>query len=292
VVVAVILSLTLAVVDHRYHHLETVRSALSVVIYPVLYLADLPISAGRSLREALASRQQLRERNHTLNRENLRLRARLQQLEALEAENMRLRDLVGSSFKIGDRVLIAELLSVDLDPYRQQVLVDKGSLSGIFPGQPVLDAHAVMGQVIHVTPMTSTVLLITDASHALPVQVGRNGLRTIAFGTGRIQELELPHLPNNADIREGDQLVTSGLGGRFPPGYPVARVSRIEHRPGEPFASIVATPSAHLERSREVLLVSTLASTLAEAEAAARADSASAAAPPAAGPAPEEPPLP
>jgi len=283
-------------VDHRYHHLESVRSALSVVLYPVIYLADLPISAARSLREVFASRQQLREHNQILNQENLRLRARLQQLEALEAENMRLRDLVGSSFKIGDRVLIAELLSVDLDPYRQQVLIDKGSLSGIFPGQPVLDAHAVMGQVTHVTPMTSTVLLITDASHALPVQVDRNGLRTIAFGTGRIHELELPHLPNNADIREGDQLVTSGLGDRFPPGYPVARVSRIEHRPGEPFASIVATPSAHLERSREVLLVWTLASTLAEAEAAARADKGSAEAPPATppGPAqtPAEPPLP
>ena len=293
---AVILSLALAMVDHRYHHLESVRSALSVVLYPVIYLADLPISAARSLREVFASRQQLREHNQILNQENLRLRARLQQLEALEAENMRLRDLVGSSFKIGDRVLIAELLSVDLDPYRQQVLIDKGSLSGIFPGQPVLDAHAVMGQVTHVTPMTSTVLLITDASHALPVQVDRNGLRTIAFGTGRIHELELPHLPNNADIREGDQLVTSGLGDRFPPGYPVARVSRIEHRPGEPFASIVATPSAHLERSREVLLVWTLASTLAEAEAAARADKGSAEAPPATppGPAqtPAEPPLP
>jgi rod shape-determining protein MreC len=271
-VAAVVFSLALAVVDHRYHHLESVRSALSVVLYPVVYLADLPISAARSVRESFATRQQLRDRNQILNRENLRLRARLQQLESLEAENMRLRDLVGSSFKIGDRVLIAELLSVDLDPYRQQVLVDKGSLAGIFPGQPVLDAHAVMGQVTHVTPMTSTVLLITDASHALPVQVDRNGLRSIAFGTGRIHELELPHLPNNADIREGDQLVTSGLGGRFPPGYPVARVSRIEHRPGEPFASIVATPSAHLERSREVLLVWTLASTLAEAEAAARAE--------------------
>ncbi len=286
--VAVVLSLALAVVDHRYHHLESVRSALSVVLYPVVYLADLPISAARTLRESFASRQQLRERNQILNQENMRLRARLQQLEALEAENMRLRDLVGSSFKIGDRVLIAELLSVDLDPYRQQVLIDKGSLSGIFSGQPVLDAHAVMGQVTHVTPMTSTVLLITDASHALPVQVDRNGLRTIAFGTGRIHELELPHLPNNADIREGDRLVTSGLGGRFPPGYPVARVSRIEHRPGEPFASIVATPSAHLERSREVLLVWTLASTLAEAEAAARAEIDSLEAPPATSPGPAQ----
>lgn len=285
-------------VDHRYNHLERLRSALSVVVYPVVYLADVPFSAWRSLNESLASRKELREHNASLHQQNLLLRARLQQLEALEAENMRLRDLVGSSFKIGDRVLIAELLSVDLDPYRQQVLINKGRLSGIYPGQPVLDANAVMGQVIHVTPMTSTVLLITDASHALPVQVDRNGLRTIAFGTGRIHELELPHLPNNADIREGDTLVTSGLGGRFPPGYPVAEVTRIERRPGDPFASIIATPSAHLERSREVLLVWTLASTLAEAESAARgaaADSGKAEPPDAAEaapPAPVEPPVP
>lgn len=274
VIVAVILSLVLTVIDHRYHHLERLRSALSVVIYPVLYLADLPVSAARSLGESLSTRKQLRESNDSLHRENLRLRARLQQLDALEAENMRLRDLVGSSFKIGDRVLISELLAVDLDPYRQQVLINKGSLSGIYPGQPVLDAHAVMGQVTKVTPMTATVLLITDASHALPVQVDRNGLRAIAFGTGQIHELELPHLPNNADIQEGDLLVTSGLGGRFPPGYPVAVVSRIERRPGDPFASIIATPSAHLERTREVLLVWTLASTLAEAQAAVQAEKA------------------
>ena len=191
------------------------------------------------------------------------MRARLQQFEALEAENMRLRDLVGSSFKIGDRVLIAELLAVDLDPYKQQVVINQGSLAGVFVGQPVLDANAVMGQVIQVTPMTSTVLLITDASHALPVQVNRNGLRTIAFGTGRIHELELPHLPHNADIREDDLLVTSGLAGHFPPGYPVARVTQVNREPGEPFATVIATPSAHLERTREVLLVWTLTSTLA-----------------------------
>ena len=168
---------------------------------------------------------------------------------------MRLRDLVSSSFKIGDRVLIAELESVDLDPYRQQVMINKGSSSGVFVGQPALDANAVMGQVIRVTPGTATVLMITDAEHALPVQVNRNGLRTIAEGTGFIDRLQLRHLPNNADIREGDLLVTSGLGGHFPPGYPVARVSEVRHEPGKPFATVIATPSAHLERTREVLLV-------------------------------------
>jgi rod shape-determining protein MreC len=257
-----ILSLALAVIDHRFHHLESVRSMLAVVTYPVQYLADLPVSAGRWIGGALASRRNLQQENVQLRLENLQLHARLQQFEALEAENMRLRDLVESSFKIGDRVLIAELLAVDLDPYKQQVVVNQGSLAGVFVGQPVLDANAVMGQVTQVTPLTSTVLLITDASHALPVQINRNGLRTIAFGTGRIHELELPHLPHNADIREHDLLVTSGLAGRFPPGYPVARVTDINREPGEPFATVIATPSAHLERSREVLLVWTLTSPL------------------------------
>lgn len=176
---------------------------------------------------------------------------------------MRLRDLLGSSFKIGDRVLIAELMSVDLDPYRQQVLVNKGASSGVFIGQPVLDANAVMGQVVHVNPLTATVLLITDASHGLPVQVNRNGLRTVAQGTGIVNRIELLYLPKNADVRVGDLLVTSGLGGHFPPGYPVARISEVRREPGKPFATVAAEPTARLDRSREVLLVWTLPPTLA-----------------------------
>jgi len=210
------------------------------------------------IQEVFVFRTELAEHDRRLHQENLVLRARLQQQEALEAENMRLRDLLGSSFKIGDRVLIAELVSVDLDPYRQQVLVNKGSSSGVFVGQPVLDANAVVGQVIRTTRGTATILLITDTAHALPVQVNRNGLRTIAEGSGFTDRLQLPHLPNNADIRVGDLLVTSGLGGRFPPGYPVARVTEVRSEPGKPFATVIATPSAHLERIREVLLVWTL----------------------------------
>ena len=140
----------------------------------------------------------------------------------------------------------------------QQVVVNKGSTSGVFLGQPVLDANAVMGQVIEVNPLTATVLLITDASHSLPVQVNRNGLRSIAEGTGLVNRLEVSHLPHNADIREGDLLVTSGLGGHFPPGYPVARVTEVKREPGKPFATVVATPTARLDRSREMLLVWTL----------------------------------
>ncbi len=258
--VAVILSLTLLLLDHRFHHLQQLRSALTFVTYPLHYLADLPFTASRWFSETTSSRERLLESNRELRTENLRLRADLQKYQSLEAENMRLRDLLDSSFKVGDRVLVAELSSVDLDPYKQQVIINKGAISGVFEGQPVLDANAVMGQVTNVTPLTSTVLLITDTSHALPVQVLRNGLRTIALGTGRIDALKLPYLPTNSDIREGDMLVTSGLGGKFPPGYPVATVNRIDRSPDAPFSNIIAQPSAHLDRSREVLLVWTVPS--------------------------------
>lgn len=246
------------VADHRFHHLESLRAALSVLTYPLQILADLPVTGSRWLSEVFATRDHLKSDNSTLREENLKLLARLQKLEALEAENFRLRDLLESSFKVGDRVLVAELSAVDLDPYKQQVVIDKGATSNVTEGQPVLDAHAVMGQVVHVNPFTSTVLLITDASHALPVQVLRNGLRTIAVGTGRINQLDLPYLPNDSDIREDDLLVTSGLGGKFPPGYPVARVSQVLRTPDQPFARVLAEPRAHLDRSREVLLVWTV----------------------------------
>lgn len=256
--VASLLSISLMVMDHRYNTLEFLRSTLSVVLYPVQYLASLPVELGESASEAFASRSELDEERARLHTENLELRGRLQKFEALEAENMRLRGLLDSSFKVGDRVLIAELIAVEQDPFRQVVLIDKGKTSGLYEGQPVLDANAVVGQVTHVNPITASVLLITDATHALPVQVNRNGLRTIALGTGLINQLELPHLPNNADIEVGDLLTTSGLGGRFPPGYPVAQVVEVRREPGRPFASVIAETTAHLDRLREVLLVWTL----------------------------------
>ena len=222
------------------------------------HIASLPVSASLWLSETVMSRQRLQQENQELRRTNLQLRGRQQKLESLEAENIRLRDLLDSSLKIGDQVLVAELIAIDLDPYKQQVIISRGSRSGVFEGQPVLDADAVMGQVIHVDPFSSIVLMITDPSHALPVQVNRNGLRTIAMGTGRINQLELANLPNNADIHEGDLVVTSGLGGHFPPGYPVAKVTEVVREPGQPFARVLAEPSANLERAREVLLVRTL----------------------------------
>ncbi|WP_295584555.1 rod shape-determining protein MreC [uncultured Lamprocystis sp.] len=258
VILAVLMALGLIVADDRYQRLGAVRAAVAVVVYPLQLLADLPIRYIRGAQGRLVDERRLRNQNQALRRENMLLGARLQQLASLEAENMRLRDLLGSSFKIGERVLIAEILEVDLADYRQQVLINKGTNSGVYVGQPVLDANAVMGQVVATNPFSATVLLITDADHALPVQVNRNGLRTIAAGTGLSQELDLLHIPKNADIRIGDLLVTSGMGGRFPPGYPVARVTAVGHEPDNPFTAVKAEPTARLDRSREVLLVWTL----------------------------------
>ncbi|WP_295427794.1 rod shape-determining protein MreC [uncultured Thiodictyon sp.] len=257
-ILAVLLAIGLVVADHRARHLGALRSALAVLVYPLQLLADLPVHYAREAQDRLADARQLRDQNDGLRRENLILGARSQQLASLEAENMRLRDLLGSSFKIGERVLIAEILAVNLAEYRRQVLINKGSNSGVFVGQPVLDANAVMGQVIQINPFSATVLLITDSDHALPVQVNRNGLRSIAAGSGLGHELDLLYIPKNADIQVGDLLVTSGLGGRFPPGYPVARVTSVGHAPDNPFTSVKAEPMARLDRSREVLLVWTL----------------------------------
>lgn len=253
--IALGLAFALIFADLHYRKLDSLRSGLAVSLYPLQVLAAFPARLGRDLEHQLASKAQLRADNDRLHRENLTLRARLQRFASLESENERLRNLLGSAFKVGERVLIAELLQVDLNPYRHQVLVDKGELSGVFVGQPVLDADAVMGQVVLTNPLTSTVLLITDARHSLPVKINRNGLRSIAVGSGLIDQLNLLHVPKKADIQVGDLLVTSGLGGTYPPGYPVARVTEVRLEPGQRFATVIAEPTARLDRSHEVLMV-------------------------------------
>ncbi len=243
------------VMDHRQQHMETVRGVLTTAIYPIQYLINLPAGVGEWLTESLATRQTLIEQNNSLRAQQFLFNIQLQKLDALAAENMRLRALLDSSINVRDRVLIAELLSVDMKPFTQQVVISKGSHHDVYRGQPILDASGILGQVVHVSPLNSTAMLITDPSHALPVQVNRNGQRAIAMGTGDSNRLELPHLPNNADIEVGDLLVTSGLGGRFPPGYPAARVTVVIRNPGQPFAEVQAEPTGRLESAREVLLV-------------------------------------
>ncbi len=250
-----VLAILLMTLDHRFQYLKELRSAVSVVIYPIQALVNLPVSAGEWMDESFSTRESLLAEVTTLKTQQLLYDVRLQKLAALESENMRLRQLLDSSFKMGERVLIAELLAVDMKPFSSQVVLNKGSGHDIYPGLPLLDAHGVMGQITKVGPLTSTAMLITDPDHAIPVSVNRNGLRTIAIGTGSAEELDIPHFPNNADIQVGDLLVSNGLGGRFPRGYPVASITRVEIDPGQPFARVSAKPTAELQRSREVLLV-------------------------------------
>ena len=254
-VVLVIASIVLMTVDHRWHSLELARSALSSVLYPLQYTIDLPIRLFYWADESLSTQQTLLEKNREFEARHLENRVQLQKLDIIEKENERLRKLLSAIPKTTERLLISEIINVDLDPYKQLILLNKGSSSDVYQGQPIIDAQGVMGQVVHVGPMSSTAMLINDASHAIPVQINRTGLRAIAFGSGKIDLLNLRHLPHNVDIKVGDLLITSGLGGIFPPNFPVAVISKVERPAGEPFATIEAKPHAQLDKSREVLLV-------------------------------------
>lgn len=243
------------VIDHRQNHLERIRAAASVIIYPLQYLVDLPVSASRWAGENFTSREILLEENSKLRMQQTVLLARLQKLSALKVENIRLRELLQSSKKVGENVLIGELLAVDLEPFTRQIIINKGSNDDVYIGQPLLDAEGIMGQLVHVGPFSSTAMLISDPNHAIPVHVNRNGLRAIVVGTGAPDQLDIPNLPNSAEIVVGDLLISSGLGGRFPPDYPVAEVTSVYKDPSQPYAVVSAKPMANLEQSREVLLV-------------------------------------
>lgn len=241
--------------DHRRHLAQPVRDALALAAYPIQATVNLPFELTDIFSEQLTSRRSLLEENERLKTQHLLYEARLLRLDALERETIKLRELLQSSYEVTESVLIAELMRVSLDPAVHLIQINKGSLAEVHVGQPVLDSGGIIGQVDEVAPLSSVVRLITDPSHAIPVQVNRNGIRAIAYGTGDISRLELVNVPNNADIAVDDLLVTSGFGGRFPAGYPVARISSVEVEPGRPFAHITAVPTAALDRSRQVLLV-------------------------------------
>lgn len=255
VLTLVFAALLLILVNSYTNLLEPVRARLGDAAVPLYWLADLPSRFRDWSTVSLSSHSELQAENAALREELLIHKRKLQTMATLAAENMRLRHLLNSAEIIQDRVLIAELIGVSPDPLSHKVIVNKGSADGVYLGQPLLDASGLMGQVVEVSDYASRVLLITDATHALPVQVNRNGVRAVLEGTGDLYSLKLRHVSNTVDIREGDLLVSSGLGQRFPVGYPVAEVTSVVHDPGKPFAAIVATPRAHLNRSRHVLLV-------------------------------------
>ena len=255
VLVCIALSILLMVVDHRQNHLDTVRKAIGVAVYPIQILVDSPFRLWDWLGETTADRSELQVEVSRLEAELVLTRAELLQLTALRAENDRLRDLLDARPRTRDTIRVAEIMAVDANPYRHTFVIDIGDSDGVFTGQAIIDANGVIGQVLEAGLTTSEAILISDPSHALPVEVSRNGLRTIANGTGKVDELDLPFLPNNADILPGDILVTSGLGGAFPAGYPVGVVGSVNRVPQAPFADVTAVPAAALDQVREVLLI-------------------------------------
>lgn len=250
-----VVALLLMWTDSRYDWGQPLRYGIGYVLAPAQQTALVPQLVGRWFGASAITREQLQIENQQLQARNLVLELRSQRLAALESENTELRELLSASEQVDDRVLVASVVAVDPDPFSQQILVNKGGEDGVFIGQPVLDAYGLLGQVIDVMPFTARVLMIADPNHAIPVQVNRNGVRAIAVGTGSLTELELIYVPATADIVPGDLLVSSGLGERYPRGYPVATVTAVENIPGQSFAKVLAEPSAQLDRSRHLLLV-------------------------------------
>jgi rod shape-determining protein MreC len=254
-IVVCVLSIALMIADSRLSLMQDIRRVLAASAYPLQVMIDAPAAFGRWLGDSAATRSQLVEENAALRKTRLEQSARLQRLAALEAENARLRALLDSTAKVGDRVLIAEIMSVDMNPFRHRVVINKGSRNGAFVGQALIDADGVVGQLTRDQVFAAEAILVTDIDHALPVEILRTRQRTIAVGTGQLDRLSLPFLPRNTDIETGDLLVTSGLGGTFPAGYPVAVVGEIAAESGAEFLRVDATPAAQLTRVREVLLI-------------------------------------
>lgn len=252
-----LLAVVLMAMDQRGNYVPRIRSAAGNLAEPVYHVLEWPVRATRNLFMQFQSRRSLRHENEQLRVQLLQQRAALQRLDTLVEENRRLRSLFEGAQGQAFEYRFAELVRVDLDPFSHQVLIDRGSSDGVIEGQAVIDGAGVMGQVEDVRLHFSTVRLISDPNHALPVQINRTGLRSVALGSGETGSLILNSIPREADVREGDLIVTSGLGNRFPRGYPVGRVANINREEGLTFAVIKAAPLAALDRGREVLLINT-----------------------------------
>ncbi|MEH6576354.1 MAG: rod shape-determining protein MreC [Amphritea sp.] len=254
-IVLLLLTIVLIIVDLKWAKMNQTRAYLSLLITPLQWVVDAPAQVADEFSDVLVTRTQLVEENRRLRQEALLLKQRVLQIAALTAENVRLRELLTGRQRLPDGVMLTELIGVNPDPFQHQILLNRGSEDRAFVGQTVLDSGGIMGQVVELSHYTSRAMLITDSRHAIPVEVNRNGFRSIALGNGSVNELELGHVPDTADIREGDLLVSSGLGARFPRGYPVAIIISVKRDPGQPFAVVKAKPTARLNKSRHILLV-------------------------------------
>jgi len=255
VIVLIALSVSMMLIDHRTQQLERFRNILQTVVYPIMFVSTLPREVIQGITGSMERSENLQTDNESLRQENLLLRSRLKKLHSLEADNLRLKRLLGQSDRIAERVLLAELVEISLEPYTQKISLNKGSRDDVYVGQPVINGDGVIGQVVHTSQFQSTVTLLTDPSSAVPVIVMRNGLRGVLFGTGVRNRLDMPYLTADADIRVGDVLISSGMGGRFPTGYPVATVTDVKQNPSDEFLTINTLPVTQLDHGREVLLI-------------------------------------
>lgn len=253
--IVIALSLILLLADSQFNLFSSSRIYLNSLVSPVQYVADAPQKLFSALSENVMTRQALKVRNRQLEKDNLYLKADRLLLTQLQNENKQLRELLNSERKFTNKRMITEVMSLRSDPFTHQLLIDKGALDGVYLGQPIINEQGVVGQVSQVGSTTSRVLLIVDASHGIPVRVQRNDMIAIVHGSGAWNKLNVPFVQSNADLREGDLLVTSGLGGSFPAGYPVATISRFNYQEGAPYADVTATPVANLDRSRYLLLL-------------------------------------
>ena len=249
------LAIALIVLDHRGGLLSQIRERSQLLVQPLWWLAGAPARIGDEVRDNASTRAQLADENRVLRNALLISGARLSRLQAAATENARLRGLLGGGVREGLDVQLAPILDVDLDPTRQRLVLDAGSRDGVEVGQSVIDAGGLLGQIIAVLPTTSTVLLITDPDHAVPVVVARNGVRLVAYGKGRGDRLELANIPLSSDIKVGDRIITSGLGGRFPAGFAVGQVMSLQPDDSRAFLVGQLRPAAQLDRGRDVLLL-------------------------------------
>jgi rod shape-determining protein MreC len=253
------MAMVLMVLDHRNGWLWRMRYATAIIVDPVYRLASLPADGMHALSVAFADRRMLTEQNQHLREDLLLANAKLNRMAAVAQQNQRLKELLDTQHSLELHVQMARVIGVDLGAYRHRMMINLGARDGIKPGQPVIDAHGVMGQIIDVLPSSSAVMLVTDPDHAMPVMVERTGLRTIAYGSRTGEQLTLPTIPMAADIQPGDKLLTSGLGGRFPEGFPVGEVTNVGPAASGMFLEAKANPSADLDRSDEVLVLHDLA---------------------------------
>ena len=254
-IIFVVLSFILLINDQRNNYLSILRNSIAIAIYPLQSAVEIPSRLTDWFDLRIKSKEILIKENQNLLSQQKINSSILQRYESLEQENERLKQILNAASNLDNKVEITRIISVNVNPYRHTIVIDKGERDGVYEGQVLLDADGVIGQILHTNFLTSEAILISDSDHALPVEINRNGLRTIVLGNGSYTKLDVPYIPNNADIEIGDLLVTSGLGGKFPSGYPVAKVDFIESDLSEQFYKVSAKPIAYLNQVREVMLL-------------------------------------